>query len=139
MNTLNIDVTTTITRDGRIGMVTSLGGEVLSRQVADTQDAQVRMSLKKLGWIEPGRSVTPTIDAARLMGAKGGPTIEEERLAFEAWMAGHCWALGATWNGTEYRGSSESPNFVCPHAMRARQLWAAWRDRAALHAEMSRA
>lgn len=36
----------------------------------------------------------PSIEAARKMGEVGGPAVEEERLAFEAWMAGHCWELG---------------------------------------------
>lgn len=76
--------------------------------------------------------MTPSIEAAYEMGAKGGPVVEAERLAFEAWMRGHCWALCATWDGTSYRSDSEQGGNVCPHAMRTRQLWAAWRDRAAL-------
>ncbi len=74
----------------------------------------------------------PSVEAARKMGEKGGPHDEAERLAFEAWMAGHCWALGAAWNGMTYMGMMESPGYICPNAMRTRQLWAAWRDRAAL-------
>jgi hypothetical protein len=66
------------------------------------------------------------------MGAKGGPAHEGERLAFEAWMRGHCWALCATWTGTQYRSDAEQGGDVDPRAMRTRQLWAAWRDRAAL-------
>lgn len=76
--------------------------------------------------------MTPSIEAAYEMGAKGGPVVEAERLAFEAWMRGHCWALCSTWDGTSYRSDSEQGGNVCPHAMRTRQLWAAWRDRAAL-------
>lgn len=77
----------------------------------------------------------PTPEDARKMGEKGGPVVEAERLAFEAWMAGHCWALCATWNGKEYRGDAEAGHYICPRAMNTRQLWAAWRDRAALAAK----
>ena len=77
----------------------------------------------------------PTIEAAHDMGAKGGPTVDAERLAFEAWMRGHCWALCATWTGTQYRSDAEQGGDVDPRAMRTRQLWAAWRDRAALAAQ----
>ncbi|MCG8991786.1 hypothetical protein LH427_01975 [Laribacter hongkongensis] len=78
--------------------------------------------------------VAPTIEAAREIGAKGGEANDAERLAFEAWMAGHCWSISAAWNGTSYVSPSETVGYVCPHAMRTRQLWAAWRDRAALAA-----
>ena len=74
----------------------------------------------------------PSIEAARKMGEDGGPAVEEERLAFEAWMSGHCWVLGATWNGLGYVGNSERGDYVDQWAMRTRELWAAWRDRAAL-------
>ena len=74
----------------------------------------------------------PSTEAAYDMGAKGGPVVEEERLAFEAWIAGHCWALNATWNGRCYVGIAESISYICPQAMQTRILWAAWRDRAAL-------
>lgn len=66
------------------------------------------------------------------MGAKGGPVVEAERIAFEAWMRGHCWALGAVWDGKSYRGADEHSGRLDPQAMQTRQLWAAWRDRAAL-------
>ena len=74
----------------------------------------------------------PSIEAARKMGETGGPAVEAERLAFEAWMDGHCWALGATWNGRGYVGNAERCDYVDQWAMRTRELWAAWRDRAAL-------
>jgi hypothetical protein len=74
----------------------------------------------------------PSVDDAHAMGAKGGPAVEAERLAFEAWMRGHCWALSAVWDGETYRGTAEHGNYFCPRAMNTRQLWAAWRDRAAL-------
>lgn len=74
----------------------------------------------------------PSIEAAYAMGAKGGPVVEAERLAFEAWMRGHCWAICATWNGQGYRSDSEHTGWPDPQAMRVRELWAAWRDRAAL-------
>lgn len=74
-----------------------------------------------------------SIEAARAMGAKGGPVVEDERLAFEAWMRGHCWALGAEWKEGAYLGRDEViGRSFCQEAMITRQLWAAWRDRAAL-------
>ncbi len=76
-----------------------------------------------------------SVEDARIMGEQGGPAVESERLAFEAWMQGHCWALGATWNGRGYVGDREAASggsYVCPTAMFTRRLWAAWRDRAAL-------
>lgn len=72
--------------------------------------------------------------AAHDMGAKGSLATDRERLLFEAWMRGHCWALSAQWDGSCYRGSAEHGGYVCPRAMNTRQLWAAWRDRAALAA-----
>lgn len=76
----------------------------------------------------------PTVEAAREMGAKGGPVVEAERLAFEAWMAGHCWAVSPTWNGETYDDSEgdKARNLLDPFACTTRMLWAAWRDRAAL-------
>lgn len=81
---------------------------------------------------ENDMSSAPTIEAAFAMGASGGPAVEGERLAFEAWMRGHCWALCATWTGTEYRSDAEQGGQCCPLASQTRRLWAAWRDRAAL-------
>lgn len=81
-----------------------------------------------------GLGIAPSIESAFAMGAKSGPNVEEERLAFEAWMLGHCWALSAEWTGSHYRGSDENGENFCPHAMVTRKLWAAWRDRAALAA-----
>lgn len=79
-------------------------------------------------------SAAPTVEAAREMGAKGGPVVEAERLAFEAWMAGHCWAVSPTWNGKTYDDSEEDKKrkLLDPLARTTRMLWAAWRDRAAL-------
>jgi len=77
---------------------------------------------------------SPTPEAAHEMGAKGGPIVEAERLAFEAWMRGHCWALCSTWSGRQYVSDAEQGGNVDPRAMNTRQLWAAWRDRAALAA-----
>ena len=71
---------------------------------------------------------------ARRLGEVGAPAIEQERVLFEAWMAGHCWALSASWNGHGYRGDAETGGDVDPRAMSTRRLWAAWRDRAALAA-----
>lgn len=66
------------------------------------------------------------------MGAEGGPAVEAERLAFEAWMAGHCWLVSGTWDGKTYVSRAENGSFVDPGTMATRQLWAAWRDQAAL-------
>ncbi len=74
----------------------------------------------------------PSVEEAYAMGAKGGATIEAERLAFEEWVRGHCWTLGAKWNGKYYLGENETGSYVCPLAMQTRMMWAAWRDRAAL-------
>ncbi len=77
----------------------------------------------------------PSVEEARRMGEQGSEAVEGERLAFEAWMAGHCWALCATWTGKGYIGEGESVSegrYVCRHAMATRRMWAAWRDRAAL-------
>jgi hypothetical protein len=83
------------------------------------------------------RKTTPTIEAARKMGEVGAeefgvPHDDAERLAFESWMAGHCWSLaGVTWDGSGYRGEGETLGRVSLAAMDVRRLWAAWRDRAA--------
>lgn len=76
--------------------------------------------------------LAPSIEAARAMGAKGSPAVESERLAFEAWMQGHCWVVGGEWNGTTYRHPDEAGAYIDAQTMLTRQLWAAWRDRAAL-------
>lgn len=81
--------------------------------------------------------VVPSIAAAYAMGAKGGTVVDAERLAFESWMAGHCWALCAEWDGTGYRCESEQSGQFNPAAGVTRRLWAAWRDRAALAANAS--
>ncbi|GEM_PF-6669013 len=57
---------------------------------------------------------------------------EAERLRFEAWMKGHCWKVCGQWDGTTYSGSNESPDYLDPQVMHTRQLFAAWRDCAAL-------
>lgn len=76
--------------------------------------------------------VVPSTAAAYAMGAKGGSVVDAERLAFESWMAGHCWALCAAWDGSGYRCESEQAGQFNPAAGMTRRLWAAWRDRAAL-------
>lgn len=73
-----------------------------------------------------------TEEQAYAMGAHGAPVDDHERLLFEAWMRGHCWALSATWTGTQYLGDAETDGAFDPAAMSTRRLWAAWRDRAAL-------
>lgn len=92
-------------------------------QAADAIDAHIAVAF-----------TTPSIEAAEAMGAKGGPAVEAERIAFEAWMHGHCWALCATWDGKSYRSDAEQGGDLDPRAIATRRLWAAWRDRAALAA-----
>jgi hypothetical protein len=90
---------------------------------------QVERSVRRL----PGQWHGPTEEQAYSMGAVGASWVHDaERRAFEAWMRGHCWALCATWNGKQYVSDTEQGGAVDPRAMRTRQLWAAWRDRAAL-------
>lgn len=72
------------------------------------------------------------VDSAYEVGTKGSTVSDSERLAFEAWMRGHCWALMASWNGTGYVSNAEEGGGYCPHASNTRRLWAAWRDRASL-------
>ena len=79
------------------------------------------------------KEMAPSIESARKMGEEGGPAVEAERLAFEVWMDGHCWPLGATWTGTGYMADSERKyGLFCGEAFVTRGLWDAWRDRAAL-------
>ena len=76
-----------------------------------------------------------TTEQAHEMGAKGAQPTEAERLLFEAWMRGHCWMIHGDWDGTTYVHAAErNLRQVHPGAMNTRQLWAAWRDRAALAA-----
>lgn len=74
----------------------------------------------------------PTPGDAEAMGATGGQAGDNERLAFEAWMRSHCWALCAHWDGKQYVSDGEQGGWPDPQAMATRRLWAAWRDRAAL-------
>lgn len=78
------------------------------------------------------KSRAPTEEDAHQMGAYGAEATEAERLLFEAWMSGHCWALSAMWDGSSYRSDAEVGLNVDPRAMATRLMWAAWRDRAAL-------
>ena len=73
-----------------------------------------------------------TIDQASEMGAKGAEPTDAERLLFEAWMRGHCWMVHGDWDGKTYVHATERNGEVNYHTMHTRQLWAAWRDRAAL-------
>ena len=77
----------------------------------------------------------PSVEAAAAMGRTGGHPTEGERLAFEAWMAGHNWSVIGDWNGQTYVLPTvlrETGGVHSPEVMLTRQLWAAWRDRAAL-------
>lgn len=75
-----------------------------------------------------------TIEAAEKMGAKGAEPTEAERQLFEAWMKGHCWAVCGEWDGETYTHEAEKDGWPHYQTMLTRQLWAAWRDRAALFA-----
>jgi hypothetical protein len=77
-------------------------------------------------------NTTEKLAEALRLGKEGAPPTEAERLLFEAWMRGHCWALCATWNGKQYVSDAEQGGNVDPRAINTRQLFAAWRDRAAL-------
>lgn len=80
-------------------------------------------------------STNDKLTEALRLGQEGAPATEDERLLFEAWMRGHCWALCATWNGKQYVSDAERDGLgVDPRAMNTRQLFAAWRDRGALAA-----
>lgn len=79
-------------------------------------------------------TITDKLAEAHRLGATGAEPTEEERLLFEAWMRGHCWALCATWNGRQYVSDSEQGGNVDPRAVNTRQIFAAWRDRAVLQA-----
>ena len=76
--------------------------------------------------------LTALQQAAHDIGAKGSEPTEAERLAFESWMRGHCWAVIGEWDGKQYKHAHESTGFVHGGAMETRRLWAAWRDRGAV-------
>lgn len=57
---------------------------------------------------------------------------EQERQRFEQWMTGHCWQVGGVWDGKTYVSTAENGGYLDPQAMHTRQLFAAWRDCAAL-------
>ncbi len=83
-------------------------------------------------------STTPTpaeAMAVALTGANMPPEeLEAERLAFESWMEGHCWTLGAEWSplAQQYLAPGETSHRSTLEGFTARKMWAAWRDRAAL-------
>ena len=76
--------------------------------------------------------MTPLQQAAYDIGAKGSESTDEDRLSFESWMRGHCWALSSHWDGNQYVSDDEKNGGFSAHAMGTRRLWAAWRDRGAL-------
>ena len=76
--------------------------------------------------------MTPLQQAAYDIGAKGSEPTENERLAFEAWMRGHCWKVVGDWDGKQYKHDCEDGEFIHDGAMGTRRLWAAWRDRGAV-------
>lgn len=104
-------------------------------RLTDEEAAELVAMTQRLAGLYPApRPAPPTEQQAYDMGAKGAPATDAERLLFEAWMRGHCWALCATWDGKCYRSDAEQNGNIDPRAMNTRQLWGAWRDRAALAA-----
>lgn len=61
---------------------------------------------------------------------------EQDRQRFEQWMAGHCWQVGGVWDGKTYVSTAENGDYLDPQAMHTRQLFAAWRDCAALRDQL---
>lgn len=111
--------------------------ETMQRPVAECGCPDCGSSL--IDWPVPeAPTPTPAVheltteDAAYQMGATGADPSEHERLLFEAWMRGHCWSVCGEWNGKTYVAANEGGKHVDHSAMLTRQLWAAWRDRAAL-------
>ncbi len=106
----------------------------LERANSQTEEFERKwyLSCDEVEALRAEREPTPSVEAAHEMGATGAPATEPERLLFEAWMRGHCWALSATWRGTQYKSDCEEGGNLDPRAMQTRRLWAAWRDRAAL-------
>lgn len=101
--------------------------------LADAIDPLKREKLdNSTGTLVASKLRVPTEEEAHQVGAVGAQATDEERLLFEAWMRGHCWALSAKWDGSGYRSEAEVNGDVDPWAMGTRRLWAAWRDRAAL-------
>lgn len=108
-----------------------LGGETTAayihrkfQELIDERDAAITAA--------PVTMKAATEDAAHQLGAAGAEPTEHERLLFEAWMRGHCWSVCGEWNGRTYVAAGEQGGQINPAAMLTRQLWAAWRDRAAL-------
>lgn len=60
------------------------------------------------------------------------PHSDDDRMQFEAWMRGHCWKVSGAWNGHQYVHAVEKDGGLNAQAMLTRQLWAAWRDSAAV-------
>ena len=120
--------------DGEIDRICYLATEIRFAKTDDAAQAVIDKIRAILALRPQAESEAPTVEAARAMGAKGGPVVEAERLAFEAWMAGHCWNVSPTWNGQTYDDSEEDKKrkMLDPFARTTRMLWAAWRDRAAL-------
>lgn len=99
-----------------------------SCEARDEEIAELRAELARL----QAQGSIITEHAAYQVGATGAQPCDYERLLFEAWMRGHCWAVVGTWDGRTYVHACESTEGLHPGAMSTRRLWAAWRDRAAL-------
>lgn len=121
-------------QDGQVWYWQGDGGDHLE-SMCNSLPVVIRADqLRVLLAAERAAPAAPTEQQAYDIGAKGAPATDAERLLFEAWMSGHCWALCATWDGKCYRSDAEQGGNIDPRAMNTRQLWAAWRDRAALAA-----
>ena len=81
-----------------------------------------------------GHSMSPrasvTRKAAKAMGRSPSAHREHERLLFESYMRGHCWAYGS-WS-EEHGGQYRRPSNPRYPDMTAQMLYLVWRDRAAL-------
>ena len=119
----------TITKETAIELAKEAGFAWSERQV---QEVEIE-KLCNLAVAHAAKDVEPvTTQQAHDMGAKGAMPTEEERLLFEAWMRGHCWAIVGKWDGKQYVSDRETGAVVDWPTMHTRQLWAVWRDRAAL-------
>lgn len=81
--------------------------------------------------------LTHALMLAHDLGSSGAEPTEEERRLFEAWMRGHCWKIGGVWDGRQYVDPAEADGYPRPQAMLTRQLFAAFRDRGALAAQLA--
>lgn len=129
---------TTVMRQARAALDSATGNINPERSYCDEIEDAISEAIAALSKALEGASVQAapaaalTEQQAHHLGAYGAEPTEAERLLFEAWMRGHCWAVVGDWTGTTYQHPQETSGFVHGGAMDTRRLWAAWRDRAAL-------